>query len=84
MNFPFEPIYWFYKGPGYFYLNNFIIFDNWLALNTTNLDGFYYKMLDDKKFFKVGIFATFDDGSATRVKRQTVKEFEKKVEFKHI
>ena len=26
-NFPFEPIYWFYKGPGYLYLKNFIVFN---------------------------------------------------------
>lgn len=26
MNFPFEPIYWFYKGPGYFYLKDFLCF----------------------------------------------------------
>lgn len=78
MNFPFEPIYWFYHGPGYFYLKDFIVFDNWIALNTTNLDGFKHKTLDKSKVFKVGVFATFNDGSATFVKRQTLKEFEKK------
>ena len=77
-NFPFEPIYWFYQGPGYFYLKDFIVFDNWLALNITNLEGFKHKTLDDSKIFKIGIFATFNDGSATFVKRQTTKEFEKK------
>ena len=78
MSFPFEPIYWFYQGPGYFYLKDFIVFDNWLALNTTNLDGFKYKTLDDSKIFNVGIYATFNDGSATFVKRNTTKEFQKK------
>jgi len=77
-NFPFEPIYWFYQGPGYFYLKDFIVFDNWLALNVTNLEGFKYKTLEESKIFKVGVFATFNDGSATFVKRQTPKEFEKK------
>ena len=78
MHFPLEPIYWFYKGPGYFYLKDFIVFDNWLALNTTNLEGFKHKTLDDSKLFKVAVFATFNDGSATFVKRQTPKEFQKK------
>lgn len=78
MNFPFEPIHWFYQGPGYFYLKDFIVLDNWLALNTTNLDGFKHKLLEESKIFKVGIFATFNDGSATFIKRQTPKEFEKK------
>lgn len=77
-NFPFEPIHWFYQGPGYFYLKDFIVFDNWLALNMTNLDGFKHKTLEECKVFKVGVFATFNDGSATFVKRQTTKEFEKK------
>lgn len=77
-NFPFEPIYWFYKGPGYLYLKNFIVFDNWLALNITNLEGFKHTTLEESKIFKVGVFATFNDGSATFVKRQTTKEFEKK------
>ena len=46
MIFPFEPIYWFYQGPGYFYLKDFIVLDsNWLALNITNLEGFKYKRL---------------------------------------
>lgn len=77
-NFPFEPIYWFYQGPGYFYLKNFIVFNNWIALNITNLEGFKHKTLEESKIFKVGVFATFNDGSATFVKRQTAKEFEKK------
>lgn len=77
-NFPFEPILWFYQGPGYFYLKDFIVFDNWLALNITNLEGFKHKTLEESKIFKVGVFATFNDGSATFVKRQTPKDFEKK------
>ena len=77
-NFPFEPIYWFYKGPGYLYLKNFIVFDNWLALNITNLEGFKHTTLEESKIFKVGVYATFNDGSATFIKRQTTKEFEKK------
>ena len=78
MNFPIEPIYWFYKGPGYFYLKNFIVVENWLALNINNLEGFKYKNLEDSKFFKIGIFATFNDGSATSITRKTQKEFQKK------
>lgn len=78
MNFPFEPICWFYKGPGSLILKDFIIFDNWLALNITNLDGFKHKILDGRKTYNVAIFATFNDGSSTFIKRQTKKEFSKK------
>ena len=79
ITFPWEPIYWLYKGPGYFYLNNFIVLNsNDLALNTTNLDGFKAKSLDEDKIFNVGVFATFNDGSATFVWRERAKKFEKK------
>lgn len=76
MTFPWEPIYYFYKGPGYLFLKKYIILHNWIALNTTNLDGFKFKRLDDFKGF-VGIFATFNDGSATFVRRQKEKEFQR-------
>lgn len=75
-NFPIEPLYWFYQGPGYFYLKNFLIFDNWIALNLTNLNGFKEVEFDDRKNFKVGIYATFNDGSATFIKRHTTKGFQ--------
>lgn len=78
MRFPFEPILWFYRGPGYFYLKDFIVLDNWTALNTTHLEGFKHKELTDSKVFDVGIFATFNDGSATFIKRNTTKEFQKR------
>lgn len=77
MSFPWEPIYWFYQGPGYFYLKDFIVLNsNWLALNTTNLEGFKYKILEDNKK-QVGVFATFSDGSATFIIRENAKKFEK-------
>ena len=79
MTFPWEPIYWLYKGPGYFYLNNFIVLNlNNIALNTTNLDGFKAKSLGEDKILNVGVFATFNDGSATFVRRERAKKFEKK------
>lgn len=78
MNFPWEPLYWFSRGPGYFYLKDFIVINqNNLALNTTNLDGFKPKILDESKIFNVGVFATFNDGSATFVIRERAKKFEK-------
>lgn len=78
MNFPFEPIYWFYKGPGYFYLKDFIVLNsNNLALNTTNLDGFESKSLGESKILNVGVFATFSDGSSTFVWRERAKKFER-------
>lgn len=78
MIFPIEPMCSFYNGPGYLYLNNFIVFDNDIALNITNLEGFKHKILEDNKLFNIGIFATFNDGSATFVTRNTKKEFQKK------
>lgn len=78
MTFPFGPLYWFYNGPGYYFLKNFICFDNTLALNLTNLDGFKAKELDGSKVFNVGVFATFSDGSATFVIRERKKKFEKR------
>lgn len=78
MIFPFEPIYWMCQGPGYWLLKDYMVFENWVALNTTMVDGFRHKPLDGAKVFNVGIFATFSDGSATYIKRVTSKEFDKK------
>ena len=89
MTFPYEPIYYFYNGPGYILLKNYIVFDNQIALNTTNLDGFTYKIYDNDcytnkkkplidKIANINIFATFNDGSATWIKREFSKYFEKK------
>lgn len=75
MIFPFEPLYWFYNGPGCFFLKDFICFNNILALNSTNLDGFIAEEFDERKI--VGIFAIFEDGSATFVIRKSKKRFEK-------
>ena len=78
LTFPFEPLHWFYRGPGYFYLKDFIVLNqNNLALNTTNLDGFKAKSLGEDKILNVGVFATFNDGSATFVWRERAKKFEK-------
>ena len=75
--FPFEPIYYFYNGPGRLYLKDFIIFRNWLALNSINVDGFRSKTLDWHKIANLGIFATYNDGTASFVERKPPKEFEK-------
>lgn len=80
MSFPWEPIYWFYKGPGHFLLKDFISFHNILALNTTNLDGFKATTIENK-IYNVGIFATFNDGSATFVIRERAKKFDKQGEI---
>lgn len=79
MTFPWEPIYWFYNGPGHFFLKDFVVLNqNGLAINTVYLDGFKSKKLDGSKVFNVGIFATFDDGSATFVIREKEKTFDKR------
>ncbi len=80
LTFPFEPIYWFYKSAGHWYLreDRDICFDNIMAINTTNLEGFKTKSLEGARVFNVGIFATFSDGTAAFVKRQSQKEFQKR------
>lgn len=76
--FPFEPIYWLNKGPMYFSLNDFIpVLENWMALNTKNMDGFKAKKLDDNRRYNIGIFAAFNDGSATFCIREKEKKFKK-------
>lgn len=77
MTFPFDPLYWFYNGPGYCFLKDFICFNDTIALNIAKLDGFKTKDLAASKIFNVAIFATFDDGSATFVIRERKKSFEK-------
>lgn len=78
MTFPAEPIYWFYNGPGYFYLKDFLIFHNRIALNIAHLDGFKAESLVENKVFNVGVSASFDDGSATIIWRERAKKFEKR------
>ncbi len=74
--FPAVPIKYFHNGPGYYLLNNYIIFDNYEAVNITNLEGF--KIAPYKgKIFNTGLYATFNDGSATFLIRDTAKSFEK-------
>ena len=79
LTFPFEPIYWFYKSAGHWFLkeNRDIVIENYMALNSTNLEGFKVKTLDGPKVFNVGIFATFNDGTAAFVRRKREKEFQK-------
>ncbi len=76
LDFPFEPIYWFYNGPGYVLLKSFMVFYNKLAFNINNLEGFETKELENK-IYNVGIFATFNDGSKSFVIREKAKKFEK-------
>ena len=70
-------MYWFYKGPGYFYLEDFIVLDSWLALNTANLDGFRSYKINDSKIYNIGIYALFTDGSATFITRENEKKYNK-------
>ena len=79
MEFPWEPLFHFFNEPGYLLQKKFIVFDNWVALNTTHLDGFKYISNKNKK--EVGIFATFDDGSATFVKPERQRKFAKQGEI---
>ena len=77
LSFPFEPIYWFCQGPGYLYLKDFIVLDNWLALNPSNLDGFRSYKIDNYKKYNMAIYALFSDGSATFITRESEKKYDK-------
>lgn len=78
LSFPVEPLYWFFNGPGYIFLNDFLVFNNYTAVNITNLDGFMYKKAEGKRlYFNSLIFATFNDGLAAFVTREREKSFKK-------
>lgn len=75
--FPIEPLCYLVNGPLYFHLKNYIGFDNHMALNLDNLNGFSTKQLSGK-FFNTAIFSTFNDGSAAFIKRVNLRAFNKK------
>ena len=75
--FPWEPIACFNKGTGNLYSKDFITFFNWLSLNPINLEGFKYKLMEENKTLNVGIFATFNDGSAVFIRRDKENSFRK-------
>lgn len=76
LEFPFEPIYHFYDGPGYLYLKDFLIFHNSIAVNIFNLDGFKSAPWD-KRNKNTSVYAAFNDGSAVFVDVKNTKKFEK-------
>lgn len=78
MSFPFEPTYCFFNGLGYMLSKKFVSFHNIVAINVEKLDGFRSKNFSEKRIYDVAIFATFDDGSATFLKREKSKKFKKK------
>ena len=84
MHFPIEPIYLFSRGPGYFYLKNFTVLDNYIAFNMDYLEGFKCKFLENNKYFNLGIFATFNDGTATFVAGDNDRKFQHKGGFRRI
>lgn len=75
--FPFTPIYCFKNGPGYIFLKDFMVFNSYVAININYLDEFTYRIADDNRTFNVGIFAVFNDGSATFINAEKAKNFEK-------
>ena len=75
LHFPIEPIFNFYRGPGYFYLKNFTVFDNMVALNINYFDGFKCKYMQGQKYFNLGVFALFNDGTATYIAGDNDRKF---------
>lgn len=76
LEFPFEPICHFYNGPGYFYLKDFLIFNNWIAVNIFNLDGFESVPWGERNK-NTSVYAVFNDGSAVFVDVKNTKKFGK-------
>lgn len=74
--FPGEAIWYFFNGPGYFLSDGYITFLNRKAVNITNLEEFRLSPLREK-FFNMGLYAAFNDGSATFLIRDRAKSFEK-------
>lgn len=84
LHFPIKPIYLFSRGPGYFYLKNFTILDNYIAFNMDYLEGFKCKFLENNKYFNLGIFAIFNDGTATFIYEDNDRKFQHKGGFGRI
>lgn len=78
-NFPFDPIYLLYNDRGDELLKNFIkpTCDSDLALNIHHLEGFKIVKLEQYKILNIGIYAIFEDGTATFVTRERKKYFQK-------
>ena len=75
LNFPVNPIDIFNNDFGS-YLENFIIFDKLIAFNKSHFEGLKTKPLNNKTYFNLGVFAIFDDGTATHIINDNDKKFE--------
>lgn len=76
MIYPWEPLLWFdTSAAGNLLLKDFIILNsNNLALNKNNIDGF--KIIKNGNFgYNIEIYAVFSDGTATFVRREREKTF---------
>ena len=67
LNFPVEPMFLFSQGPGFFFLENFYVYDNLYAFNKDYFEGFKSKDLDNRTYFNLGVYAVFNDGTATHI-----------------
>lgn len=74
-NFPKDPILIFSQGLGRFYLKNFFMFDNSVAFNKKYFVGFKCKTVSERFYFNLGIFAIFNDGTATLVVCDNERKF---------
>lgn len=75
-SFPIEPFYYFL--PAYYFLKDFTIYDNLAAFNINFFDGFKSKLLTNNTYNNLGIFATFNDGSATFISEDNDTTFQYK------
>lgn len=71
-----EAIGYFFNGPGYFLSDGYLTFLNSKAVNITNLEEFRLSPVQGK-IFNMGLYAAFNDGSATFLIRDRAKSFEK-------
>ena len=79
-HFPEDPIYCLSMEYGRFYFKDFVIVDNFVAINRNHLTELKYLDLQklDPKAKRIGVYVGFDDNSTIFLAEPTIKYFFKK------
>ena len=79
-SFYFEPIDYFGKKVGIFYMENFVVLNNWVAFNKNHLKNFgYTDVLEEPK--AIDVIAKFNDGSCAFIMRVTKNYYNKNTAY---